>query len=232
MASSTPSPTENRRRRERRERRAAILDAARSVLFSQGIAQTTMDDVAAAAELSKGTIYLYFQSKETLLAALLQEGLTLLVKQLEAAYGAGQPLPAVTRLRRLARAYFDFFQAHPHYYRLLMALDRRQFQESVEPDMYRQILIRSTRGLTYVVQAIEQGVAEGDFHTENPREAASVIWATLHGVYIILEHPLRREMVAADLEQLYQAALELAIKGLTSRPDGRARVERKEGDGG
>jgi AcrR family transcriptional regulator len=229
---STPSPTENRRLRERRERRTAILDAARSVLFSQGIAQTTMDDVAAAAELSKGTIYLYFQSKETLLAALLQEGLTLLVKQLEAAYGTGQPLPAVTRLRRLARAYFDFFQKHPHYYRLLMALDRRQFQESVEPDIYRQILIRSTRGLTYVVQVIEQGVADGDFYAENPREAASVIWATLHGVYIILGHPLRREMVAADLEQLYQAALELAIKGLTSRTDGTARVKRKEGDGG
>jgi hypothetical protein len=36
----------------------------------------------------------------------------------------------------------------------------------------------------------------------------------LHGVYVILGHPLRREMVAADLEALYQAALDLAIRGL------------------
>jgi AcrR family transcriptional regulator len=215
------SPTENRRQRERRERRAAILEAARSVFFTQGITQTTMDDVAAAAELSKGTIYLYFQSKETLLAALLQEGLAMLVRRLQAAYAADDPLAAVTRLRRLARAYFDFFQEHPHYYRLLMALDRRQFQESVDEEVYRQTLIRSTRGLAYVVQAIEQGVADGEFYVNDAREAASVIWATLHGVYVILGHPLRREMVAADLEQLYRAALELAIKGLTSRPDGK-----------
>jgi AcrR family transcriptional regulator len=228
--SSTLSPTENRRKRERRERRAAILDAARSVFFTQGISQTTMDDVAAAAELSKGTIYLYFQSKETLLAALLQEGLTMLVKQLEAAYAADQARPAATRLRDLARAYFGFFQAHPHYYRLLMALDRRQFQESVDPEVYRQTLIRSTRGLAYVIQAIEQGVADGDFYTRDPREAASVIWATLHGVYVILGHPLRREMVAADLEQLYRAALELAIRGLMTRPD--AMAGGKDDDGG
>jgi hypothetical protein len=99
----------------------------------------------------------------------------------------------------------------------------------VDEDVYRQTLIRSTRGLTYVVQAIEQGVADGDFYTDDPREAASVIWATLHGVYVILGHPLRREMVAADLEQLYRAALELAIRGLTSPPEHGA--ERKEGDG-
>ena len=36
----------------------------------------------------------------------------------------------------------------------------------------------------------------------------------LHGVYVILGHPLRQEMAAADLESLYNSALELAIKGL------------------
>jgi hypothetical protein len=65
-----------------------------------------------------------------------------------------------------------------------------------------------------VVQALEQGVAEGDFYVGNIKQVAGVIWAMLHGVYVILGHPLRREMVAADLEALYQAALDLAIRGL------------------
>jgi len=214
----TASATQNRRERERGERQASILDAARRVFFSQGIHRATMDDVANAAEVSKGTVYLYFPSKETILAALLQEGLTLLVEQLKAAYGANQSLPAGARLRRLAKGYFDFFQTHPHYYRLLMAFDRRKFQEAVAPDLYERILTRSTRGLAYVVQAIEQGIADGDFVVEDPKQAASVIWAMLHGVYIIMGHPLRREMVAADQESLYNAALELAIKGLMAPP--------------
>jgi len=208
------SPTQRRRKRERRERYQSILAAARQVFFSQGIAHTTVDDVAAAAQVSKGTVYLYFQSKETILTALLQEGLTLLVEKLAAAYEAKTQLPAEIRLRQLSQAYFRFFQTQPHYYRLLMALDRQKFQDSVDPALYEQTLMRSTRGLAYVVQAIEQGVADGDFVVDDPKQAASVIWAMLHGVYVILGHPLRREMVTADLEALYQAALDLAIKGL------------------
>lgn len=208
------SPTQRRRERERRERYESILEAARQVVFSQGIASTTVDDVAAAAEVSKGTVYLYFQSKETILTALLQEGLTMLVEELATAYQAELQLPAETRLRQLSLAYFHFFQTQPHYYRLLMAFDRQKFQESVDPQLYEQTLMRSTRGLAYVVQAIEQGVADGDFVVADPKQAASVIWAMLHGVYVILGHPLRREMVSADLEALYQAALALAIQGL------------------
>ena len=213
------TPTKNRRERERRERRESILAAARSIFFTQGISNSTVDDVAAMAEVSKGTVYRYFQSKETILAALLQEGLGLLVKQLEVAYKSGEALSAIVRLRRLAGAYFNFFQKYPHYYRLLMAFDRHSFQESVDPDLYKQILIRSTRGLTYIVQTIEQGINEGVFTTNNPRQSASVLWAMLHGVYVILGHPLRREMVAADLESLYQSALDLAIKGLMAQTD-------------
>lgn len=210
----TLSPTQRRRKRERRQRYQSILEAARQVVFSQGIAKTTVDDVAAAAEVSKGTVYLYFQSKETILTALLQDGLTMLVEELETAFAAEQVLSAETRLRQLSRAYFHFFQIQPQYYRLLMALDRQKFQDSVDPDLYEQTLLRSTRGLSYVVQAIEQGVADGDFVVNDPKQAASVIWAMLHGVYVILGHPLRREMVAADLEALYQASLDLAIQGL------------------
>lgn len=210
----TTSQTRNRREREREERQASILDAARRVFFAQGIHKATMDDVASAAEVSKGTVYLYFQNKETILATLLKEGLTLLVRQLETAYGAEQSLPAVARLHRIADAYFQFFQTYPHYYRLLMAFERQKFQQSVGSDLYEQILMRSNRGLAYVVQTIEQGVSEGDFVAENPKEAAGVIWAMLHGVYVILGHALRREMVAADLEALYKAALDLAIRGL------------------
>ena len=214
------SQTKNRREREREERQSSILDAARQVFFAQGIHNATMDDVAAAAEVSKGTVYLYFQSKETILATLLQEGLLLLIKKLETAYGADYPLAAEARLRRISQAYFDFFHTHSHYYRLLMAFERQKFQESVDPDLYEQILIRSNRGLAYVVQTIEQGVAEGEFVAEDPKQAAGVIWSMLHGVYVILGHPLRREIVAADLEALYQAAMDLAIKGL--RPPAQA----------
>jgi AcrR family transcriptional regulator len=116
--------TTQRRAREKERRRRSILDAARVVFFEGGFQQATVDDVAARAEVSKGTVYLYFESKETILAFLLLEGLEELVAVLEEAYAPERDIAAGERLRRLAMGYLNFFQANPHYYRLIMAFDR------------------------------------------------------------------------------------------------------------
>jgi AcrR family transcriptional regulator len=57
-----------RREREREARREAILDAAEELTAEVGYEALRMDAVAVAAELSKGTLYLYFANKEALCA--------------------------------------------------------------------------------------------------------------------------------------------------------------------
>src|SRR4051794_28206952 len=55
-------------------RRRAILKAARTVFARQGYANTVVDDIARQAEIGKGTLYLYFPSKEQIyLAALIED---------------------------------------------------------------------------------------------------------------------------------------------------------------
>jgi AcrR family transcriptional regulator len=51
-------------------RREEILDAAQRLFLRQGVGSTTIDDVAAGADVAKGTIYLHFPSKQELLIAL------------------------------------------------------------------------------------------------------------------------------------------------------------------
>ncbi|HEY68902.1 MAG TPA: helix-turn-helix transcriptional regulator, partial [Thermoflexia bacterium] len=80
--------TRARREREKEERRQSILRAAREVFFENGFHRATVDNVAERAEVSKGTVYLYFESKETILAHLLLEGLGELLGELEQAYAA------------------------------------------------------------------------------------------------------------------------------------------------
>ena len=57
---------QERKEREKQARQDAILEAAREIFFAKGLDQATIDDIAEKAELSKGTIYLYFKSKEEL----------------------------------------------------------------------------------------------------------------------------------------------------------------------
>jgi len=57
----------------RAEMQGKILGAAMGCFFKQGVHATKMTDVARAAGIAKGTVYLYFKSKEELLAALLDK---------------------------------------------------------------------------------------------------------------------------------------------------------------
>ncbi len=173
-----------------------------------------MDSVAERAEVSKGTVYLYFESKETLLAHLLLEGLESLLDYLEEAYAPERTLSAEERLRRLGWAYLQFFRREPLYYRLLMAVDRGGFQEAVSFETYQEVLATSMEGLNWVVRAVEQGLEEKIFVCCDARQSASTLWATLNGVLALMDHPLRREMVGVDADVLYCTALELIIQGL------------------
>jgi AcrR family transcriptional regulator len=58
-----------RREREREQRRSRILDAAQRVFYAKGVDATKMKDVAREAQLGKGTLYLYFRTKEELTLA-------------------------------------------------------------------------------------------------------------------------------------------------------------------
>ena len=206
--------TASRRERERAQRRDDILRAARVVFFERGFHLATVDDVAVAAEVSKGTVYLYFDTKETILAHLLLEGLDTLVADLEAAYAADRRFAARTRLRRMADAYLNFFQQSPEYYRLLMAFDRGQFQAAVDQATYQEVYARSLRGIEWLERAVQQAQEEGLISVGNTREAAGVLWAGLNGVLVLLSHPLRAEIVAMDLEALYGTMTEVLISGL------------------
>src|SRR5258708_22022992 len=75
----------------RAERRQAILAAALQEFSARGFAAARLDDVAVAAGIAKGTIYLYFQDKETLFQELIRSQMSPVVGTLELALGLDLP---------------------------------------------------------------------------------------------------------------------------------------------
>ncbi len=205
--------TAERRARERAQRRRDILDAARQEFFERGFHRPTVDDVAARAEVSKGTVYLYFESKEEILAHLLLEGLDLLLEQMvdDGPSSASSPEPA---LRRLAGVYLHFCQSYPNYFRLIAAFDRGRFEESISRELYQQVLDKSIEGLGLLAQTIEMGMESGLFCVADSWRAAGSTWAALNGVMVLMAHPLRRRMLRSDVETMFEATLNLVISGL------------------
>ncbi len=220
--------TRARRAREKEERRQSILRAAREAFIREGFHRATVETIAERAEVSKGTVYLYFESKETILAHLLLEGLETLIGLLAEAYGVGRSLSAEERLRRIGWAYLQFFQREPLYFRFLMAVDRGGFRESVTRQVYEEVLAASLEGLDWVVRAIQQGVDDGSFDCRDSRQAAATLWATLNGVLELMDHSLRREIVGVGTDVLYRTALDTIIRGLRREPVAPTAIKRLE----
>jgi AcrR family transcriptional regulator len=79
----------------RAERRQAILAAALQEFSARGFASARLDDVAVAAGIAKGTIYLYFRDKETLFQDLIRSEMSPVVATLETALAIDLPVRAV-----------------------------------------------------------------------------------------------------------------------------------------
>ena len=76
--SNTPEDDEPRQRRSRRKeaRPGELLDAALALFVEKGFAATRVEEVAARAGVSKGTLFIYFPSKEELFKAVVRENIS------------------------------------------------------------------------------------------------------------------------------------------------------------
>jgi len=97
-------------------RTAGILEAARKVFASKGFSDATMDDIADAAGVAKGTVYLYYSSKRDVYFAALKFGIrqmySMLVDKLEAASTTED------KFRSLIAAKLAYFDANRDFFKI------------------------------------------------------------------------------------------------------------------
>ena len=167
-----------RRQRDKERRRAEILDAARALLFEKGMASVSMNQIADAAEVSVGTLYLYFASKEEIFVALQEEGLDILHDMI--AEAAGKASAPEARLLDIALAYLEFSER----YRTLFDIINYFLSspESMFPaDLKTRIDRHGDRILSIVEEVLSgSGNGRGGDATINRRQALA-FWSTLHG---------------------------------------------------
>jgi len=112
------APVEGRRARNKREKLARLVRAARQLFAREGFDATTMQEIAAAADLGAGTLYLYAPSKEDLLILVSREELEAAFAQ---AFAARQPAaPLLDRLTRFFDVLIDYHDADRGLARALM----------------------------------------------------------------------------------------------------------------
>ncbi|TQN28540.1 TetR family transcriptional regulator [Haloactinospora alba] len=187
------------------ERRDQILTAASDVFAEHGIHRSRIDDIAAAAGVSKGTVYWYFPSKDEIVFALVEAFLTRahtgLVELLEA------PGTVAERLRGYLSSYAPLLEEHRHLGPLAVefyALAPRQ--ERVRESLERYY----AQWADALATLLEQGNAHGEFRITDTARTARTLVELFDGAFLVWTVVPE----AVDLNERMQRALDLLYHGL------------------
>lgn len=202
-----------RKEREKLQRRKDIIDAAEKVFFSRGFESATMDEIAEMAELSKGTLYLYFKSKEDLQFAIFMRGSDILMKMMKDNLSAD--INGYQRLLELADSFIRFSRENRNYFSLFMYYESSRMEALNIGQDQLQVYLKEDSPLALVTQQVIRGMQDGSLRNDLSAEVFSAtLWSQMLGVLIVLNNK-------ADLYQIFnlkadeilQTHLELVSNG-------------------
>lgn len=181
-----------------------ILQAALEVFSEQGYHPSTIDQIAERAGVGKGTVYLYFESKQGLFTAILQEGFSLLLRG--AADLAASEADARLRLARLVHWHLQVIRANMPRVRVFIEHGLPTELNSLFPELER----RMSEYQQLYVAALREGIASGYWRPHHPELVAAAIMGMLNqvGKY------LTEKTADAEQQQLADEALLLIFKGI------------------
>lgn len=162
-------------------REAEILQAARKVFGEHGFNNATVDLIAAEAGVAKGTIYLYYSSKDQIFWAALssrfREMLTRSQREMDSAQGARAKIQAGLRVR------FEFFRTDEQFLRMYLAeFGRLCGSSGPQPHPVQALYQESAETIAAVLQ---EGVNSGELRPLDTVEAALALMELVKGVFAI-----------------------------------------------
>jgi TetR/AcrR family transcriptional regulator len=166
-----------RKEREKEHRKEEILDAAQKVFFEKGLVTATMDEIAESAELSKGTLYIYYKSKEDLYLTVMMRGMESLYEKYERIVASGHSV--VQKVALFVEVYNDFFHANRSFFRMFHFFQTPQFHKQVSDELKQTCDIQSARLWDSVIGVLKLGMEEGLIRSDlNPVEVTIILWSS------------------------------------------------------
>jgi TetR/AcrR family transcriptional regulator len=204
-----------RKEREKEHRKEEILDAAKKVFFEKDLATATVDDIAEAAELSKGTLYLYYKSKEDMYLGVMMRGMGELFTEFERIELS--TASTVKKLIELGSIYKEYFIEHRKFFRMIHFLQAPQFHKQVSEEMKQNCDLEGQRLWNVINSILQNGVKEGVLRPNfNPMELAVILWSNMNGLLLRIdnESEVWKKRFNIDLEHTLTVANTLLFEAI------------------
>lgn len=162
-------------RSKRELRREQILKIASELFSQKSYHDVTVDEIAGAVGVAKGTIYLYFPSKERLYLEILEDSFEAIESLLEKEIAKGDSAPL--KLKKVLRLIFEFYQMNLGVLRILSRDETHLIREHFQfTERWR------LRRIKLYEKILERGQSEGSFRQMNTKLVAIIIFGLVRSV--------------------------------------------------
>lgn len=209
---------EKRRGREKEMRKKAILKAARREFFEKGFSAVTVERIAHRAELSKGTVYLYFKSKEEIYARILLNDIDIFHDRVKSIFHDSET--ASQTLRRFCDFYVDFFLNDRELFRIVMAFMTQGKTFNLSEKVRSDIVKATNQTINVIEKIFRAGIDGGEFASGiNVRQCRNVLWGLLNGVIALHLFTGKASTIEDRIRSTVETGLDLLLGGLRGFSD-------------
>ena len=205
---------QERKQRERERRRQQIIVAAKRVFSERGFSKTTMEDIAREAELSPGTLYLYFKNKDELYASLSLRILQYMNIRLEDVKKEKDSNPE-QKIASIKEALYDVYQFDPAILINMFHLQSSETLKNLSSRLLDNISELSRNSLQILADIFENSSDRNTVLTRQPTAVADIVWSLFTGVVLWEES---KRMIDDDkdyLKHTLDIAFEIFARGVS-----------------
>jgi AcrR family transcriptional regulator len=205
---------QERKQRERERRRQQIIVAAKRVFSEKGFSKTTMEDIAREAELSPGTLYLYFKNKDELYASLSLRILQYMNIRLEDVKKENSSSPE-QKIAATKEALYDVYQFDPMILINMFHLQSSETLKNLSSPLLENITELSRNSLQILADIFKNSSGQSTFLTGRQDAVADIVWSLFTGVVLWEES---KRMFDDDMDYLKQSldlAFEILARGIS-----------------
>ncbi len=201
-----------RKQREKEQRKNDIISAARKVFSNKGFNAATMEEIASEAELSPGTLYLYFKNKEELHTILSIEVLKHLADEIQLV--VTQDISVEKKVERFRDVFIAVYDYDPNILINLFHLQSGETLKNLSDEVLKQIKLYSSMAHGAIIDVIKEGIEQGIFIDEHPVALADVLWASYAGIVLWVDSKRLLNDQKDFVKPTLKTAFRLICKGL------------------
>ncbi len=171
----------NRRKLRQKNHAAQILEAGEKLFAKKGFYPTTMEEVARAAGLAKGTIYLHFDDKRNLFFSIIEKKLDILLEKIEKEMRKdGFPSQ---RIKLAIGIHLRFLEENRDFFKIMQALPESLKQE-MERKLKGRVIEKQSRYVEILDQLIRKGIRNQEIKPLDSRKLAVILVGMMHSLTI------------------------------------------------